>query len=156
MRMKHSPLAFLTLSLLALPARPTGAALPAQPPAPKPLALRPCAAVPGLPAGARCGTYEVFENRAARKGRKIPLRVVVLPALGPERAPDAIVYFAGGPGGSSVEEGVELGEVLQQLHQRRDILLVDMRGTGGSAPLVCPELQGSQGVQGFPQASSTP
>jgi pimeloyl-ACP methyl ester carboxylesterase len=146
MQMKR---AFFALSLLALTARSSGAAVPAQPPAPKPLALRPCAAVPGLPAGARCGTYEVFENRSARTGRKIPLRVVVLSALGPERAPDAIVYFAGGPGGSSVEEGVELGQVLQQLHQRRDILLVDMRGTGGSAALVCPELQGSQGVQGF-------
>jgi pimeloyl-ACP methyl ester carboxylesterase len=34
------------------------------------------------------------------------------------------------------------------LHRRRDILLVDFRGTGGSAGLFCPELQGTAGLQG--------
>src|SRR5689334_22627841 len=42
----------------------------AQPPTPK-LALSPCNAA-GFPSDALCGTYEVFENRAARAGRKIP------------------------------------------------------------------------------------
>src|SRR5436305_2303072 len=65
---------------------------------------------PDLPKDARCGTYEVFENRAARKGRKIPLRVVVLPALGPDRKPDAITVFAGGPGQASVRWGVGLSQ----------------------------------------------
>src|SRR5215217_579 len=65
---------------------------------------------PALPKDARCGTYEVFENRAAKKGRKIPLRVVVLPALGPDRLPDPVVYFAGGPGQSSVEGAGFLSE----------------------------------------------
>lgn len=52
--------------------------------APK-LELKPCATViPGLPPEARCGTYEVWEDRAAKSGRKIPLRVVVLPARGAE------------------------------------------------------------------------
>jgi pimeloyl-ACP methyl ester carboxylesterase len=101
---------------------------------------------PALPKDARCGTYEVFENRAAKKGRKISLRVVVLPALGPDRKPDAVVLFAGGPGESSVEWGSDLGSSLAPLRQHRDFLLVDMRGTGGSAPLNCPE---TQDVQGF-------
>ena len=34
-----------------------------------------------------CGTYDVWENRAAQAGRRIPLHLVVLPATG--RAPDA-------------------------------------------------------------------
>src|SRR3982751_5503446 len=116
----------------------------AAPPAPPRLTLGACSD-PALPKGARCGTYEVFENRAAKKGRKIPLRVVVLPALGPDRQPDAVVLFSGGPGESSVEWGNDLGPSLAPLRQHRDFLLVDMRGTGGSAPLNCPETQGLQG-----------
>jgi pimeloyl-ACP methyl ester carboxylesterase len=116
----------------------------------EPLTLRPCAD-PALPKDARCGTYKVFENRAARKGRKIPLRVVVLPALGPDRLPDPVVWFSGGPGESAVEEGVYAAEDLAPLRRRRDLLLVDLRGTGPGS-LDCPELHASQGIreiQGF-------
>src|ERR1044071_1331679 len=46
------------------------------------LRLEPCE-VPGAGEGVkekvRCGTYEVFENRAAKSGRKIKLKVVVFP-----------------------------------------------------------------------------
>lgn len=104
---------------------------------------------PELPKDARCGTYQVFENRAAKTGRKIALRVVVLPALGPDRRPDAIVAFAGGPGESSVEEAGFLNQELGRLRQHRDFLLVDARGTG-SSPLECPELRDVQGfLDGF-------
>lgn len=113
------------------------------------LQLSPCKA-PGLPDDARCGTYEVFENRAAKSGRKVPLRVVVIPANAPRKEPDAIAYFAGGPGGSAVQEGVWYVEVLRRNGlQTRDLLLVDLRGTGGSDSLECPEMTGMQGVQGF-------
>jgi pimeloyl-ACP methyl ester carboxylesterase len=104
---------------------------------------------PELPKDARCGSYQVFENRAAKTGRKISLRVVVLPALGPDRRPDAVVAFAGGPGESSVEEGTFLSQELARLRQHRDFLLVDARGTGTS-PLECPELRDVQGfLDGF-------
>lgn len=126
-----------------------GAALPGlAAEAPRRFELSPCTE-PGVPPGARCGTYEVFENRAARTGRKIPLRVVVLPAQDSARLPDPFVYFAGGPGDSSVSEGLFFAQTLAPLRQKRDFLLVDLRGTGGSGGLFCPELQGSQGVQGF-------
>ena len=106
---------------------------------------------PGAPAGALCGTYEVFENRATRTGRKIPLRILVLPATGPagQRLSDPITYFAGGPGAASIPEGVYFAQQLASVRQKRDVLLVDLRGTGLSGGLFCPELQGSQGVQGF-------
>ncbi len=113
------------------------------------LTLGPCKA-PGLPEDARCGTYEVFENRAAKSGRKIPLRVVVVPANAPTKERDAIAYFAGGPGGSAVQEGTWLAEVFRgKGGQKRDLVLVDLRGTGGSDPLECPTMMGNQGVQGF-------
>ena len=34
------------------------------------------------PADALCGTLEVYEDREAASGRKIPLKIVVLPAWG--------------------------------------------------------------------------
>jgi len=43
--------------------------------------------VEGVPTPVRCGTYEVFENRQARGGKKIGLKVVVLPATDPNPAP---------------------------------------------------------------------
>jgi len=46
--------------------------------------------VPGVDEEVLCGRYQVYENRAARKGRKIGLNVVVLPAKGPEVAADPL------------------------------------------------------------------
>lgn len=143
---RNATLAVLCFSVLSV--LPSAAGRAADRSAVPRLTLGPCTD-PSLPKDARCGTYEVFENRAAKKGRKISLRVVVLPALGPERLPDAVVYFSGGPGESSVQDGVFMSKPLAPLRQRRDFLLVDSRGTGGSASLNCPEMQGIQGVQGF-------
>jgi pimeloyl-ACP methyl ester carboxylesterase len=130
-----------TFVIFCLSVLPAGAAAPR-------LTLGACND-PELPKDARCGSYQVFENRAAKTGRKISLRVVVLPALGPDRRPDAIVAFAGGPGESSVGEAGFLSQELAPLRQHRDFLLVDARGTG-SSPLECPELRDVQGfLDGF-------
>ncbi|MFP5284769.1 MAG: alpha/beta fold hydrolase, partial [Thermoanaerobaculia bacterium] len=115
----------------------------------KKLALSPCNTA-GFPSDALCGTYEVFENRAARTGRMIPLRVMVVPANVPNKEPDAITFFAGGPGESAVDSGGWLTDLIRaQGPQTRDLLLVDLRGTGKSAPLHCLSLAGPQSVQGF-------
>ncbi len=39
------------------------------------------------------------EDRLTGTGRTIPVQFVVIPATGPDKAPDPVVYFAGGPGG---------------------------------------------------------
>ena len=101
------------------------------------LELAPCE-VPGLEGEVRCGTYEVFEDRAAMSGRKIPLYVVVLPARGESPEPDPVVFFAGGPGGSTAEQAPGLATFYGKDLERRDFLLVDYRGTGKSKPLFCP------------------
>jgi pimeloyl-ACP methyl ester carboxylesterase len=132
----------LTFAILALGS--FAAAGAAQPPK---IDLKPCTGIPGVPPEARCGTYEVWENRAAKAGRKIPLRVLVVPAQGPDRLNDPFVLFEGGPGGSSVESVSDVVAGFGALLKRRDLLLVDFRGTGGSAGLFCPEMQGSAGLQ---------
>jgi pimeloyl-ACP methyl ester carboxylesterase len=95
----------------------------------------------------RCGTYEVFEDRAAGKGRKIPLRVVVIPARETPVEPDPVVYFEGGPGASIVQSGPDVVRELAAVLRHRDILLVDVRGTGGSHRLDCPQPDGGRAVE---------
>jgi len=99
------------------------------------LALTPCR-VEGLEYQSLCGTLEVFEDRVAKQGRKVPLRVVVVPALAPTPEPDPVVLLAGGPGQAASEQGRVL-KMVDRIHRNRDIVLVDQRGTGGSRPLEC-------------------
>ena len=91
--------------------------------------------MPEVQGGAYCGSFDVFENREAGAGRKIALKVAVLPALGPNPAPDPIFILNGGPGEGALSSAPELSR--DPLRQRRDIVLVDTRGTGGSNPLAC-------------------
>ena len=87
---------------------------------------------------ARCGTVEVFENREAGSGRKIALKVAVLPATSQNRADDALFLLAGGPGQAATEAFVPVLSSLDRVRFNRDLVLVDQRGTGSSNPLVCP------------------
>lgn len=111
------------------------------------LALTSCE-IPGFPGKAQCATYEVFENRAARTGRKIGLKLVVLPAAGPGRAPDPLFFFAGGPGDAATRMAAGLARAFAEVLKRHDIVLVDQRGTGGSHGLHC-ELFDRADLQGF-------
>jgi pimeloyl-ACP methyl ester carboxylesterase len=95
--------------------------------------LAPCE-IPGVK-GARCGTYEVWENREAKSGRRIGLNVVVLPAIKSPRQPDAVAFLAGGPGDSATRQAANLAD--SNIRKTRDILLVDQRGTGKSHLLAC-------------------
>jgi pimeloyl-ACP methyl ester carboxylesterase len=91
--------------------------------------------VQGIPAEVRCATYPVWEDRERKAGRRIGLNIVILPALGPERLPDALFILAGGPGQAATETAA--GFYRSHLRDHRDIVLIDQRGTGGSNPLDC-------------------
>jgi pimeloyl-ACP methyl ester carboxylesterase len=98
--------------------------------------------VPLSPCGANdsqglCGTFEVFENRDTQRGRKIPLHILILPALAEKPAPDPVIGFAGGPGQSAAET-FPLVTAMVTLRQTHDLVLIDQRGTGQSNPLPCP------------------
>lgn len=84
---------------------------------------------------ARCGGYTVPEDRTEPQGRAIDLRVVVLPARSGNKAPDPIFFLHGGPGAAASAMAPFFAS--SPLRQRRDIILVDQRGTGGSNPLEC-------------------
>jgi len=98
--------------------------------------LQPCE-LPRLSGPARCGVLEVFEDRAAARGRKIPLRVVILPATGSPHAPDPLFILQGGPGQAASNLADFYAEAFAKVRAHRDIVLVDQRGTGGSNALEC-------------------
>jgi pimeloyl-ACP methyl ester carboxylesterase len=100
------------------------------------LSLRDCTVLDGA-ARARCGTFTVPEDRAAPGGRRIDLELVVVPAERPDPEPDPVFVLAGGPGQVATEL-TPLVQLLAGVHRDRDMVFVDQRGTGGSAPLLCP------------------
>src|ERR1700747_1730346 len=59
--------------------------------------LHPCKIDEG-PTEAFCGTYNVFEDRSAKSGRQIALKIVVAPALKRDPQPDPLFILEGGPG----------------------------------------------------------
>jgi pimeloyl-ACP methyl ester carboxylesterase len=92
--------------------------------------------VPGLEEEVKCATLAVWEDREAKRGRKIGLNVVILPALGPRPQPDPIFLFGGGPGEGIAASAPGVAQD-KEMRQKRDIVLVDQRGTGRSNPLDC-------------------
>ena len=98
--------------------------------------LMPCH-VADVEGEALCGRFEVPENRAASSGRRIGLRVVVLPATSAEVAEDPLVFLAGGGVVPATRYARFFAKGFANLRLHRDILLVDQRGSGGSNELDC-------------------
>jgi pimeloyl-ACP methyl ester carboxylesterase len=92
-----------------------------------------------LSSPAQCATVEVPEDRSKPAGRKLALSVAMLPAntLNPDA--DPLFMLAGGPG-QSAEALVPVAVALSGVRRTRDIVLIDPRGTGKSAPLKCAAL----------------
>ncbi|MDY0974877.1 alpha/beta hydrolase [Massilia sp. CFBP9012] len=100
-------------------------------------ALEPCH-LPNLPERVECGTLEVPEDRANPAGRRITIHFARIKATAKPAAPDPLLVLAGGPGQAATDYGPLLASAFREARKRRDILLVDQRGTGRSSPLRCP------------------
>lgn len=101
--------------------------------------LAPCP-IEGVPGEARCGTLRVWENRETRQGRQIDLAIIVLPATGPNRQLDPFFMLSGGPGDAPSFNARFFSRAFHEARRSRDLVLVDLRGTGRSGALTCPEL----------------
>jgi len=99
------------------------------------LALAECR-LPRLAQAAKCATLTVPEDRSSPDGRKIALHIAVLPANTLSPKPDPLFILAGGPGQAASTLG-PFAALLNDVRTTRDIVLVDQRGTGRSAPLDC-------------------
>ncbi len=104
--------------------------------------------IDGVQGETRCGNYEVFEDRDARSGRTIRLKIVLLLAES-KKEPDPLFILAGGPGQAATENAKFFARTFAETRRTRDIVLVDQRGTGGSNGLECdlygPTAQGHLG-----------
>ncbi|MBV9699043.1 MAG: alpha/beta hydrolase [Candidatus Eremiobacteraeota bacterium] len=115
-------------------------AAPTASPAPSPAALKsaPCR-IGQSHAAATCGTLTVFENRAARSGRTIDIGFIDIQAKHPSHR--AIAFNPGGPGAAATDNAADFADAttgaLATLRDTYDLLLVDNRGTGKSAPQNC-------------------
>lgn len=129
-------------AILALPALAGAAAAPRSP-HPSRSKLQTCK-VPGPAKGADalCGTYQVWENREAKAGRKIGLKIVVLPAFSSHPKPDPVFFLAGGPGQAATSMAAGFSPD-NPLRRDRDFVFVDQRGTGEPNRLSC-ELGGRE------------
>lgn len=85
---------------------------------------------------ALCGTYQVWEDREAKAGRKIGLKIILLPALTANPLPDPVFQLPGGPGAAFSQGEWPFGEL--PLRQERDLVFIDPRGTGEPDRLGCP------------------
>ncbi|GAP08444.1 MAG TPA: CPBP family intramembrane metalloprotease domain-containing protein [Anaerolinea thermolimosa] len=116
------------------------AATPAAPEAGSPLRLEDCllsAKGHSTQVVARCGQLEVPENPADPHRRTIRLNVAVVKAQSSNPAPDPLFMLAGGPGQAATEAFLPMLSLLDRVTFKRDVVLVDQRGTGKSNPLHC-------------------
>ena len=111
------------------------------------LALAGCA-IPVVPAqaqaqcppGARCGSVTVPLDRANPSAGTIDVAYQLLPHTDTSRASlGTIVPNPGGPGNSTTAFTL-YAPAFAPLRARRDVLLIDARGTGRSEALTCPSL----------------
>ncbi len=94
---------------------------------------------PGYPGiKARCGTLLRPVNPDDPESGQLELAVAVVPALDLDPEPDPLVPLAGGPGGGAIEFYSAYAGAFEPVRRDRDILLLDQRGTGGSARMDCP------------------
>ncbi len=105
--------------------------------------LSPCR-LEGVEHDALCGSVRRPLDPAQPQGRQIDVQFALLPALARNRKPDPVLFFAGGPGQSAIALAGPVSRMLARLGNRRDVVLIDQRGTGRSAPLKCPDEKPTQ------------
>jgi pimeloyl-ACP methyl ester carboxylesterase len=86
---------------------------------------------------ARCGVLKVPEDWSKPGGATIDLHVALVPALNRRAAAAPLFLLAGGPGQGATAMYTSYAAAFTRVNRNHDIVLVDQRGTGKSAPLSC-------------------
>ncbi|MEH0166740.1 alpha/beta hydrolase [Paucibacter sp. JuS9] len=87
----------------------------------------------------QCGSVKRPLDPAKPDGTQIDVHYVVVPALARNKLTDPVLFLAGGPGQSAINIAPMVLNRLSRMNNRRDLVFVDQRGTGRSAPLECPD-----------------
>ena len=93
------------------------------------------------------GYFSVPENRDSKKGRSIRIGMIVLPARSEDPAPDPVFFLHGGPGAAATK--MFRRQVNGWIRKRRDVVLIDQRGTGSSNRLQVRMPGGDDDLQGY-------
>jgi len=81
------------------------------------------------------GVLQVPENHDEPNGRQIHIAYAVMKAKEPVEGAYPLIFFSGGPGGETLDEGL-LGYLIEHpFRQDRDVILFDQRGIGLSSAL---------------------
>jgi len=105
------------------------------------LALESCF-VEGVKNQLQCGKLSVPENWAQPTDKKLDVNVIVVKSISNTAKPDPLFLLMGGPGQAASELVGGLINIFHDVHQERDLVFIDQRGTGLSNPLVCDEETG--------------
>jgi pimeloyl-ACP methyl ester carboxylesterase len=121
------------------------------------LALPPCEVgrrgVAGVgTVSAYCTDFDVPEDWNSPAGHHIKLRIAIVKSSAEHSQSDLVTFLDGGPGGAATEDFPAIAGQFAALRERRDILLIDQRGTGGSNALSCPtDIDKSKDLADSPQ-----
>ena len=142
----------LLIAACSCQAAPTAEPATAQPPAIStptqtvlptilPSALEPTACrAGGYSSRMKCYDLVVPELHGVLNGRTLRLHVAVYEATAPERVSDPVLFLMGGPGAPGIDAFAGVGQDFSPFDGRRDVVVLDQRGTGASAPMLgCPE-----------------
>ncbi len=106
-----------------------------------PVKLGPCKTQPGVP-GFRCGSIEVPKYRSDPGRGSFDIGFAVRPRNDTDSpSQGAIFAVEGGPGYASTTTAATYQGLFANLLDHRELVLVDMRGTGLSGPINCPNVQ---------------
>jgi len=94
--------------------------------------------VPVAPEAAALPHAENIDRSRTELAPTIDIHIARLPAREPGANVAPITLIAGGPGQSSTDVFPSVLHAFRHLRERHDVILVDQRGTGQSAPLECP------------------
>ena len=95
--------------------------------------------IEGMPNELQCGIVVRPLDPLKPNGTKIDVHFLVVPAMARNKQTDAVLLLAGGPGQSAIALARAVLPRLARLSNRRDLVFIDQRGTGKSAPLQCPD-----------------
>lgn len=95
---------------------------------------------------ARCGTFTVPENRHQSGGRTLALKVVILPSSSAQPR-EPIYYLSGGPGQAATDQAGDLAGSAYL--DERELVLMDVRGTGRDNGLDCAFGGSDEDLQGY-------
>ena len=93
--------------------------------------------VEGMANEPQCGSVKRAWDPARPDGVQVEVHFMVVPAMARNKQTDAVLMLAGGPGQSAISIAPAVMSRLSRLNHRRDLVFIDQRGTGRSAPLHC-------------------